>query len=112
MQLIRFQTSPDWVAAGNAIDVCFGLDIIRNFLVGYHDERDELVANHKEIARKYLRTWFIIDFVSTFPIDSISNYFDPNSHSMGSIQLLRVLRVARIVKLARLAKLKTFFSKV
>ncbi|KAG9402212.1 Potassium voltage-gated channel sub H member 5 [Aphanomyces cochlioides] len=108
-----FQTSSDWTWANGIIDVCFGIDIIRNFLVGYHDERDELVVNHKEIAKKYLKTWFLLDIVSTIPIESITTYFgnQSTSHSFSSIQLFRILRVARIIKLTRLAKLQAFFAK-
>ncbi|KAF0718990.1 Aste57867_1353 [Aphanomyces stellatus] len=109
-----FQSSSDWTTANNLIDICFALDILRNFLVGYHDDRDELVVNHKEIAKKYLTTWFLLDFISTFPVETISSYVDPQAsktNSYASIQLFRILRVARIVKLARLAKLKIFFAK-
>ncbi|RHY09878.1 hypothetical protein DYB36_001654 [Aphanomyces astaci] len=99
---------------GTVVDVCFGIDIVRNFVVGYHDERDELVVDHVDIAKKYVRTWFVLDAVSTIPIESIISLIDPQadvSHSYASIQLFRILRVTRIVKLARLAKLRTFFSK-
>ncbi|RHY28257.1 hypothetical protein DYB32_006106 [Aphanomyces invadans] len=109
-----FQSQSDWAVISTFVDVCFGIDIVRNFLVGYHDERDELVMNHVQIAKKYMRTWFVLDLVSTVPIESVITLFDPQanvSHTYASIQLFRILRVTRIVKLARLAKLKTFFAK-
>ncbi|RHY63292.1 hypothetical protein DYB34_003836, partial [Aphanomyces astaci] len=109
-----FQNQSDWSTVSTVVDVCFGIDIVRNFVVGYHDERDELVVDHVDIAKKYVRTWFVLDAVSTIPIESIISLIDPQadvSHSYASIQLFRILRVTRIVKLARLAKLRTFFSK-
>ncbi len=112
MVTTRFQNQSDWSTVSTIVDTCFGIDIARNFFVGYHDERDELVVNHLEIARRYIRTWFVLDLVSTMPIESIITLIDPQanvSHSYAYIQLFRILRVTRIVKLA---KLKTFFTKV
>ncbi|KDO33654.1 hypothetical protein SPRG_19269 [Saprolegnia parasitica CBS 223.65] len=111
-----FQVTSHWAAVDNGIDVCFGIDIVRNFLMGFYDEQDLLVVDVKQIAKSYLRTWFLLDFVSTFPLEAAVKLFNPsvvaNSHSLASVQLLRVLRVTRILKLARLAKLRVFFKRV
>ncbi|OQR91503.1 Voltage-gated Ion Channel (VIC) Superfamily, partial [Thraustotheca clavata] len=104
-----------WANVDNVVDGFFGIDIIRNFMIGYHDDQDQLVVNHKAIAKQYFRTWFLLDFVSTFPLQAVATEIDPmlssKSQSLSSIQLIRVLRVTRILKLTRLAKLRIFFKK-
>ncbi|OQR94171.1 cyclic nucleotide-binding protein [Achlya hypogyna] len=111
-----FQAANQWSAVDNAVDVCFGIDIARNFLMGFYDEQDLLVLDHARIAKLYLRTWFVLDFMSTFPLEGTVRVLFPgllaNTDSLSSIQLLRVLRVTRILKLARLAKLRLFFKRV
>ena len=58
------------------VDILFGVDMILNFFVGYEDPELEIVVTNKAvIASNYLRSWFIIDFLSTVPIDSIATSF-------------------------------------
>ncbi|OQS06854.1 tetrameric potassium-selective cyclic nucleotide gated channel-like [Thraustotheca clavata] len=110
-----FQIASQWSKVDNVVDLCFGIDIVRNFLTGFHDEQDKLVVDHKQIAKLYLQTWFFLDFVSSFPFEAAVTLFNPqlitNSHSLSSIQLIRILRITRILKLARVAKLRLFFKR-
>ncbi|OQR96174.1 cyclic nucleotide-binding protein [Achlya hypogyna] len=107
--------SGSWASTDNVVDCFFGVDMLRNFMMGYHDDQDQLVVNHREIAAQYLRTWFVLDFFSTFPLQAVvtasSASLQTNTKSLASIQLIRVLRVTRILKLTRLAKLQVFFKK-
>ena len=36
-----------------------------------HPVTGELITSHKKIASRYLRTWFAVDFLATFPVDYI-----------------------------------------
>jgi len=42
---------------------------------------DEIILNPKEIARNYLRSWFVLDLISSLPLDYVITllYPDPNS---------------------------------
>jgi hypothetical protein len=42
---------------------------LTNFNTSYHDKVGELVVNRKLIFKNYLKTWFMVDFISNFPID-------------------------------------------
>lgn len=55
----------DWI-----IDVLFMIDIIVNFFTAYNDNRGT-VYNNCMIVKHYLKTWFVIDLVSTIPFDKI-----------------------------------------
>jgi hypothetical protein len=51
-----------------AVDVYFIVDIGMNFRTAYFDNRGMIVIDKVRIAKEYLRTWFIIDFVTCVSI--------------------------------------------
>ena len=46
------------------IDAIFILDIFFNFISAYYDEDHNLMTKKKQIAKNYLRGWFIIDLLA------------------------------------------------
>ncbi len=46
----------------------FGLDIIINFFSAYYDKNDDIIIDKKKIAVRYLKGWFLIDFLGVFPV--------------------------------------------
>ena len=46
------------------IDLLFGLDIIINFFTAFYDNQNNLITKKTEIAKNYLKTWFLIDLIS------------------------------------------------
>ena len=56
-----------------------------SFRTAYQDENDALlVVQPKKISIHYLKTWFLIDFVSTFPIDHIVVWTSSDGGSSGT----------------------------
>jgi len=80
------------------IQILFGIDIILNFFTGYFQERT-LITNRKLVAKRYLRSWFLVDFCSAFPFDIFGQFF---YSYFGLTDSLRVLRLARSVKVFEL----------
>jgi len=68
------------------------------------------------IARMYLKSWFALDFASTFPIDlAVTALFGDaggSAASLRSIKLVRALRLVRLVKIARILLRSGRFDKV
>ncbi|GMI21874.1 hypothetical protein TrCOL_g56 [Triparma columacea] len=107
-------------------DIMFGIDIILCFRVAFLDDQLVYVTEPRSIAMTYFRSWFLIDFLSTFPIDRIiiaaqdsdvsGEALMMNSTLAGdgtdsgsaarSLKMIKVLRLIRLSKLARLFKLK------
>ena len=68
----------DWV-----VDIFFWADIVLNFRLGYHRHHDDsggdddvsgpnqIVMAWRPIAKRYIRSWFLIDFVAVFPFTQI-----------------------------------------
>lgn len=55
------------------IDATFLTDMILTFLTGFRDKSmvGGLVTNKNQIAKKYLKGWFMVDLFSTFPFQII-----------------------------------------
>ena len=58
------------------VDLFFFCDIIVNFRTTYIDKNDVLVTDTKKIATRYLRTYFIVDFVAAIPWDVVAEYLE------------------------------------
>jgi len=88
------------------VDIAFGLDMGATFFTAIEDD-GSLNFNLKDIAKNYLTTWFIPDFVSTVPFDSIVPLIVKGvaPGTLRSIKLVRALRLFRLLKLFRVARL-------
>ncbi|XP_021943285.2 potassium/sodium hyperpolarization-activated cyclic nucleotide-gated channel 1 [Folsomia candida] len=86
--------------------IIFFLDISFNFRTGFEDQHSDLVIlDRSEIARTYLRSWFLIDVFSSIPFDAIY-YIISNATVLGThhhfyykvIRLLGLLKVFRLFR--------------
>lgn len=62
----------------------------------------------KLIRQHYLRTWFLVDFLSTVPFDKIvASAYNQNKirTQLRSIRLIKSLRLFRLIKMVRVIKL-------
>ena len=81
------------------IDICFGIDILLNFFTAYIDD-SILITDRKQIAKKYCCSWFLLDFISTFPFQPVFELFTGEENdSMKFLRLGRALRLVRLVKI-------------
>lgn len=76
---------------------CFLVDMVLNFITPVH-VNGQLVTSRKEIARHYLKGWFVLDLLSIFPWALFGSLWE-------GVWLLRLLRLARIADfMQRMAK--------
>jgi CRP-like cAMP-binding protein len=85
---------PTWLVIDFAIDGSFLIDIITNFRTAYEDSSGFLVTNWKMIAKRYLMSWFSIDFVSTI-------YIPPSLKALKGLKIIRILRLLKARARAR-----------
>ncbi|KXZ52320.1 hypothetical protein GPECTOR_10g952 [Gonium pectorale] len=97
-----------WFWLEGLIDLFFYTDLVLNFLTAYeHPVTGELITNHRKIAERYLKTWFIIDLLATFPSDYVVRGIEGTwtCSVMGSCDLvIRNDSVASIVVMLRLLR--------
>lgn len=87
-------------AANRVVDVFFLLDLVLNFFLAYqedHTKGGQWVTNHRQITRRYLQSWFVVDFFSVLPFDLLISF--------GLLEGASLLRITRTVRLLRLMKL-------
>lgn len=93
-----------WLILNGMSDVIFITDLALNFRTGIVDpnNQQEVILDKKIIRQKYLRGWFLLDLLSSFPFDFA--YFVASSTSIQH-KLLQASRALRILKLAKLLSL-------
>jgi len=95
------------------IDFFFALDVIVNFRSAIYRDTGELELNSSVIARKYLASWFVIDFSASIPIDLILFLVESSgSDEFKLAKLLKGLRLFRLMKLLRLLKISKYLKNV
>ena len=56
------------VAIEYIVDIIFALDIFVNFISATEDTlNNTIIVKHKEIAKNYIKSWFILDLIACFP---------------------------------------------
>eukprot|EP00931_Biecheleriopsis_adriatica_P086756 TRINITY_DN61353_c0_g1_i1.p1 TRINITY_DN61353_c0_g1~~TRINITY_DN61353_c0_g1_i1.p1 ORF type:complete len:723 (-),score=122.75 TRINITY_DN61353_c0_g1_i1:144-2312(-) len=97
----------------------FSLDIIASFntavVVDTPANNEPPISNRAAIAKRYLRGWFMIDFISTIPWSSLEGIFaggDSGGQSQATklLKVVKFLRIMRLMRMLRLAKLKTIWE--
>ena len=62
--------------------------------------RGKLVMDRKEIAKKYLSSWFLIDLLAAVPMCTVSKFF-----TVGRLgKIVGILRLNRLLKMLRIGK--------
>ena len=96
----------------------FILDIALNFHTGYY-QHGEVIKDHKDIARHYLKGWLFVDILSALPLYALDNN-DPVQSNSGDIRqnrptflkLFRIFRLLKILRALRFLKLSKIFWKI
>jgi CRP-like cAMP-binding protein len=85
----------------------FIMDIGLNFCTAIK-VRGVYITEHKLIANYYLKSWFIIDFVSSMPIDLLflgQSEDDQGGAASSSLKMLKSLRIFKLLRVLRLQRI-------
>ncbi|KAK3271093.1 hypothetical protein CYMTET_20537 [Cymbomonas tetramitiformis] len=94
------------------MDTYFLLDIILAFRMGYLDLYTGCwVFNAREIRKRYLRTWFVVDLVSTVPLDVILSWW-LDSDELDALKILKCIRIIRLLKVLRILRAGRIFQRI
>ncbi|KAF4367025.1 hypothetical protein G4B88_016737 [Cannabis sativa] len=90
----------------NVVNGFFGIDIVVTFFVAYLDKSTYLlIDNPKLIAKRYIKTWLILDVVSTIPSELGKKLLPSPFKTYGYFTMLRLWRLRRVSSMfARLEK--------
>ena len=65
----------------------------------------QVILAPKVVAKRYLFGWFVVDFVSSVPFDSITLIFTNGEASNSLLKASRALKIIRLAKLLSLLRL-------
>ena len=78
----------------------FICDVILNFRTSYYDANGFRENRPSRITQHYLRSWFLIDFVSCLPYGYVQYFFphdaDDNSSQLKAIKAVRLMKITKV----------------
>jgi len=103
------------------VNLAFIFDMVMNFMLAYQNEEGAWVMEHSKIAKIYMKSWFILDFVSVLPFDTLGLALDdpvcaekPRSARdtcISDLKIFRVIRLLRLLKLLRILRASRIFKR-
>ncbi|XP_067832114.1 potassium/sodium hyperpolarization-activated cyclic nucleotide-gated channel 4-like [Heptranchias perlo] len=104
------ENTPPWIVFNVVSDTFFLMDLVLNFRTGIVvEDNTEIILDPHTIKIKYLKSWFLVDFVSSIPVDYVFLIVDletrVDSEVYKTARALRIVRFAKILSLLRLLRL-------
>ncbi len=94
---------PAWILTIDTwCDAAFILDVLVSFRTAYFKNIVELEVGGKQIARRYLRSWFVLDVLGAIPLERFV--------TSGEVQVVGMFRMARLIRFGRLIKLMEYLK--
>lgn len=87
-----------WVEV--VVDLFFICDVILNFRTSFYDANGFRENRPSRITKHYLRSWFLVDFVSCLPYGYVQYFFpqdaDDNSSQLKAIKAVRLMKITKV----------------
>ncbi|XP_006001714.1 potassium/sodium hyperpolarization-activated cyclic nucleotide-gated channel 3 [Latimeria chalumnae] len=104
------ENTPPWIVFNVLSDTFFLVDLVLNFRTGIVvEDNTEIILDPHTIKMKYLKSWFLVDFISSIPVDYIFLIVDletqVDSEVYKTARALRIVRFTKILSLLRLLRL-------
>eukprot|EP00656_Telonema_subtile_P056479 TRINITY_DN902_c0_g2_i4.p1 TRINITY_DN902_c0_g2~~TRINITY_DN902_c0_g2_i4.p1 ORF type:complete len:728 (-),score=114.21 TRINITY_DN902_c0_g2_i4:164-2347(-) len=113
--VVAFAIETEWVLVVDAVlDGFFICDLVLNFFTSFENEQmvpgscrwcsqppQEVVTDLRQIAHHYLRTWFLVDFLSSIPLRWLPG-MNTTSDAVRALKLLKLVKLMRIFRLGRM----------
>ncbi|XP_061598298.1 potassium/sodium hyperpolarization-activated cyclic nucleotide-gated channel 2 isoform X2 [Cololabis saira] len=104
------QNTMPWITFNVLSDTLFLMDLVFNFRTGILGEDSHIILDPKQIRTVYLHSWFLVDFVSSIPVDYFFLIVDlearhDSSEVYRTARALRIVRFTKILSLLRLLRL-------
>jgi len=91
------------------VDLCldwiFLADVMVNFFTTYEGRRRRTVTDIQQIACRYLKTWFMIDILSSLPLEMLTNGLFPRLQPLKVLKFGKVAKALKVIKLGKVVKI-------
>lgn len=92
------------------ISVVYLFDILISLNSSYY-ERGKAVSNRQKIVKKYLMTWFLLDFVSVLPFEALQRFEENQEIRVFEFET-DYIRLLMLMKLVKILKVRKFLQKL
>ena len=92
------------------IDLFFLIDIFINFNTTFMHENGLYETSRCNIALSYLKGYFLIDFISSIPIDKVIIEFTYGGTYNKMLRIFKLPKLFSTLKMTKLFKLTEFFK--
>ncbi|XP_040269630.1 potassium/sodium hyperpolarization-activated cyclic nucleotide-gated channel 4 [Bufo bufo] len=102
------ENTPAWIVFNVVSDTFFLVDLVLNFRTGIVvEDNTEIILEPQRIKIRYLKSWFLVDFVSSIPVDYIFLIVETriDSEVYKTARALRIVRFTKVLSLLRLLRL-------
>ena len=113
---LKSEWGPLW-GINTFMNLIFMADIgVQFFLPVLNPETNEFIRDHKILANKYLKSWFVIDVGTVLPFDTLMLIVpDLFGSECGSgftpVKAMKLLRIARLFKLVKILRASRILSR-
>ncbi|XP_078697615.1 potassium/sodium hyperpolarization-activated cyclic nucleotide-gated channel 2-like isoform X2 [Branchiostoma floridae x Branchiostoma belcheri] len=100
-----------WIIVNCLSDAFFLIDIVLNFRTGIVlQDMADVVLDPKQIRKRYFKSWFVVDLLSSIPLDFIfliiNEGIQPDLYKLSrSLRILKLAKILSLLKLLRLSRL-------
>ena len=94
-------------------DIIFLVDILLNFFYVQEDDNGNFIILVQQLARNYLKSWFVIDLISSVPVSIImlfTNFSTEANNQILSIKFLKLLRLFTLYRILSIVKIFRLFK--
>ncbi|KAM9310910.1 potassium/sodium hyperpolarization-activated cyclic nucleotide-gated channel 4 [Gastrophryne carolinensis] len=102
------ENTPAWIVFNVVSDTFFLVDLVLNFRTGIVvEDNTEIILEPQRIKIRYLKSWFLVDFISSIPVDYIFLIVETriDSEVYKTARALRIVRFTKVLSLLRLLRL-------
>ncbi|XP_053979382.1 potassium/sodium hyperpolarization-activated cyclic nucleotide-gated channel 1-like [Hylaeus volcanicus] len=98
----HFENHDNWHIINDMMNIVFLCDIVMWFFTGYYDYRTKvIVLDPRIVALKYLKNYFLIDFMTVLPIGFIDLIIPNSTWYCTTLNMLKILRIRNIIVYSR-----------
>ena len=102
-EMTFINTSNIFYQISEIITTCiFFLDLFVNFNSAYYNNSGKLIISRRNIVIKYLKGWFFLDFIATFPFFLFTQ--------IKAVYVTKIIKSSKLLKIINLARLIRMFK--
>jgi CRP-like cAMP-binding protein len=103
--VVAFEPFEEFVVVDLVFTAVFGVDMLATFFTVYRKRNGEVVEDHRDIAMRYLKSWFVLDLIASFPFSVLVGTNRIEAMLFRTLKFFAVLRTVKMLQSFRYSAL-------